>query len=296
MYGVIRCLLLLVSLSLLGACSSVRLFYSQLDRVVVWQATDYVDLDREQRRWLRQEASVYLHWHRHRQLPQWAALLEDFDAAVQSGVDREQLIAMEKRAEDLVAAMLARMAPSAADLMAGFSDAQIDGLESAFEESNDELNADYAGLSLDEQREVWRGKVRDGLDRWIGRLTQEQEILLESASASVVPGNDAWVGFRRLWQAELLDALEQREHRDVFEERIIELMRHRERWHTPSYRSTVAERQRVYRQLALDLIHSLEPEQKQRLSRRASGLISDFEALAASDRPAPEPAGPAPGA
>ena len=289
-----RCGLLLLAVSLLGACSSVRLVYSNLDRAVVWRATDYVDLDRAQRSWLRQEARVYLHWHRHQQLPQWATLLDDFDAGVNAGVDLEQLLAMEERAQELIAAMLLRMSPLLVDLMAGFSDKQIEGLAAVLETSNKELNADYEDLPVDEQRAVWRQKTRDSLDRWVGRLTPEQEALLLTVSASIAPDNSEWVGFRRLWQADLLDALGQREQMDVFEERIVELLLHRERWHTPAYREIVAQHQPIYRQFAVDLINTLEPEQKRRLSGRLSSLARDFEALAASSRSAPESAGPAP--
>ncbi len=289
-----RCLLLLIAVSLLGACSSVRLVYSNLDRAVVWRAADYVDLNRAQRSWLRQEARVYLHWHRHQQLPHWASLIEDFDAGLQDGVDLEELTAMEERAQELIAVMLQRMAPVAVDLMAGFSDAQVRGLKAALEASNEDLNADYEGLSVAEQRAVWRQKTRDGLDRWIGRLTPEQEALLETVSESIAPDNTEWVAFRRLWQADLLDALRQRNQMDAFDERIVELMLHRERWHTPSYREIVARHQRIYRQFAVDLINHLEPDQKRRLSGRLTSLARDFETLAASTRSAPESAGPAP--
>lgn len=291
-----RCLLLLMAVSLLGACSSVRLVYSNLDRAVVWRATDYVDLDRAQRSWLRQEARVYLHWHRYQQLPEWASLIEDFEGGVQEGMDLEQLTAMEERAQDLIAVMLQRMAPLLVDLMAGFSDSQIRGLQAALEASNEDLNADYEGLPVEEQRAVWRQKTRDGLHRWIGRLSPEQETLLASVSASIEPDNSEWVAFRRLWQADLLDALGQREQMDVFEERIVELLLHRERWHTPEYREIISRHQGIYRQFAVDLINNLEPEQKRRLSGRLSGLVRDFEMLASSSRPAPESAGPAPGA
>lgn len=294
MHAVTRLLLVLFALSLLGACSSVRLVYSNLDRALVWRATDYVDLDREQRKWLRQEARVYLHWHRQEQLPQWSALLEDFDAALASGVDLDQLAAMEARAEILVAAMLQRMAPLMADLMAGFNDGQISGLEVALAASNEDLNADYAGLAVDAQRAVWRQKTRERLDRWIGRLTPEQEALLETLSMSVTPDNSEWVAFRRLWQADLLDALAERHDRDVFEERILALMLHRERWHPPSYRQTLARHQRLYRHFAVDLLELLEPAQQRRLSGRLADLMRDFEALAASEGAAPASAGPAP--
>lgn len=289
-----RILLLLLLLPLLGGCSSMRLLYANLDRAVVWRATDYVDLNREQRNWLRQEARVYLHWHRHQQLEDWAALLTTLDEAVHGGMNADTLAALEADAEDLIEAMSRRALPPLVDLMAGFSDAQVAGLKRAMAESNEALNVDYEGLELAEQRSVWRGKTRDSLGRWIGGLTPEQEELLREISESIEPDNREWIAYRERWQADLLAALAQRRQGDVFEERLSELILHRERWYTDAYAELLAQRQEAYRRFALALIDSLEPRQQRRLSGRLGNLIRDFEILAASDRAAPESAGPAP--
>ncbi len=289
-----RGLLLLVAFGLLSGCSGLRLVYSNLDRAVVWRATDYVDLNRAQRSWLRQEARVYLHWHRYEQLPELSALLTDFETAVDNGFDLEQAKAFEERGQALFEVMMREALPSLVDLMAGFSDRQISGLAKVLEESNAELNADYEGLPEAEQRAVWREKTRDSLDRWVGRLTPAQEVMLEAASEDIEPDNQEWVAFRRLWQADLIAALDERERTDAFKARITELMLHRERWYPDSYREVVENRQAVYRRFAVELLSSLDDAQRRRLSNRLGSLVRDFEILAASSRSAPEPAGPAP--
>lgn len=289
-----RGLLLLVAFGLLSGCSGLRLVYSNLDRAVVWRATDYVDLNRAQRGWLRQEARVYLHWHRYEQLPEWSALLTDFEAAVDDGFDLEHAQTFEERGQALFEVMMRQALPALVDLMAGFSDQQISGLAKVLEESNAELNADYEGLPEAEQRAVWREKTRDALDRWVGRLTPEQEVMLEAASQDIEPDNQEWVAFRRLWQADLIATLDAREPKDAFEARIEELMLHRERWYPDSYREVVENRQAVYRRFAVELLSNLDDAQRRRLSNRLGSLVRDFEILAATSRSAPEPAGPAP--
>lgn len=291
-----RGLLLLVALGFVSGCTSVRLVYSNLDRAVVWRTTDYVDLNRAQRQWLRQEARVYLHWHRYEQLPEWAALLGELEAGVSNGrtFELEDIKRFEARGQTLIEAMTRKAMPAMVDLMAGFSDEQVGGLARALEESNKELNADYEGLPEDEQRAVWRQNTRDGLDRWIGRLTPEQEQILEAVSLEIEPDNREWVGFRKLWQADLIAALDERDKLDAFEERIYELMLHRERWHTERYSEISMAHQAIYRRFAVDLLNSLDAGQQRRLAGRIGGLVRDFEILAASNRNAPAPAGPAP--
>ena len=292
--SLIRVALLLLLALTVTACSAVRLVYPNLDRMVVWRTTDYVDLNRAQRSWLRREAQVFLHWHRTEQLSHWAELLREFDRSVYNGVDAEQLDDFQLRVNALIDAMLEQMMPAVTELMAQLSEKQIQGFAAAMAKSNEDLNEDYVGLDPDEQREVWRNKVRDGLDRWIGRFTPEQNVMLEFVSQEVTPNNTAWVEYRQLWQGDLLAALSTRDDRQALETRVLELVMHRERWHTDDYSEISRRNQVAYERFAVELLTSLDERQQRQLSSRLASLADDFTALAATTRAAPQSPGPAP--
>lgn len=286
-------LLLLILLPVLSGCS-VRFVYNNADRLAVWQAEEYIDLDRAQRAWLRARMRVFLHWHRTNQLPRWAAALRDFDLAVQDGVRAEDFEALIHAGEGWADEIVMEILPTTTELLASLSDAQVAALPSAFAERNAELNEDYEGLPEAEQKAVWRREMREGLDRWVGELNAGQELLLDAASEEVVADNGSWIGYRERWQAELMAALARRGDRAALEATLRSLMLDREDWYTEAYARTRANNDAAYRRFTVALLASLDARQRARLSRRLVDLAQDFEALAAQEVTPPEDPGPAP--
>lgn len=279
---------------LLSGCSAVRLAYDNADRLVLWEARDYVALEREQRRWLRARIGVLLYWHRTEQLPEWSRTLREFDLMVQDGVDVDQLDQLYARGLAWSDELLLQVLPTVTDLMASFSAAQAEGLPGALAENNTGLNEDYEGLEPDAQRAVWRDKVRDSLTDWIGPLTAAQEQLLIATSEQVTPDNRAWITYRQRWQARLLQLLEQRGEPEVFVPGFRELAIERERWFTEEYAEIRAANESALRAFASVLLGDLTDRQIAKLSGRLTSLADDFDALTASAGRAPVDPGPAP--
>jgi hypothetical protein len=288
----LRPLLTVLLLAPLLAGCGVKFLYGNVDRIVVWQTEDYVDLDRAQRDWLRQRVRVHRHWHRIEQLPEWAALLRRFDLEIRDGIDGARLDVYYRTAEAWGEAIVEEMLPTASGLLLDLDADQVAELPGRLAEANAELNEDYAGRPPDEQRAVWREEMRDGMSDWIGDLTAGQELLVDAASTEVVPDNGDWIGYRERWQAALMDLLTRRDDVDAFRAAFRTLALERERWYTPEYTETRANNERVYREFTLALLDSLSEDQLDRLSRRIDDIATDFEELAADVDEAPRDPGP----
>lgn len=284
---------LLVLCALLSGCS-VRFVYNNADRLAVWQAGEYVDLDRAQRDWLRARMRVLMYWHRTRQLPEWASTLRSFELAVRDDVDGTRLDALYLNGERWYDEILMELQPTAVDFLTVLTDEQVAGLPEAFARRNAELNEDYAGLDAEAQREVWMDEMREAMDPWIGRLDARQEMLLEAASTEVVPDNGAWISYRERWQGALLEALARREEPGVLSEAFAHLSFEREAYYTEDYARARAINDAVYREFTLQLLLGLDDGQRERLSKRLTALAEDFEALVAQAGEPPEDPGPAP--
>ncbi|MEE4302481.1 MAG: DUF6279 family lipoprotein, partial [Pseudomonadales bacterium] len=252
-----RLLVLFLLLPVLSGCS-VRFVYNNADRLAVWQAGEYLDLDRAQRDWFRARMRLFLHWHRTNQLPRWSAALRDFELAVQDDVRREDFEALVFAGEQWADEIVMEILPTTAELLASLSDAQVAALPEAFAKRNAELNEDYAGLPEAEQKAVWRREMREGLDRWVGDLNAGQELLLDAASERVVADNGSWIGYRERWQAELMAALARRGDAAALEATLRSLMLDRERWYTEDYARTRAINDGVYRDFTVALLASLD--------------------------------------
>jgi len=288
-----RTLLLCLCLVLLQGCA-VRLAYNNADRLVAWQASEYVDLDRAQRAWLRARVKLFLYWHRREQLPEWAAGLRRFDLALEDGVAGEELQALFLEGERWSDEISEQLLPTFVDLLLALDDGQLADLPETFDERNAEWNEDYEGLDDAAQREVWKDEMREGMVDWVGALNAEQELALERAAVDVVPDNSAWISYRERWQGVVMAALLEGQDEAALTATLRSLMLDRERWYTDEYARTREINDVVYRRFTLELLAALDARQQRKLSRRVRGLAEDFEALAAQSVDRPDDPGPAP--
>ena len=288
-----RALLLGCCLALLQGCA-VRLAYNNADRLVAWQASEYVDLDRSQRAWLRARVKLFLYWHRREQLPEWASALRRFELALEDDVAGEELQAIFLEGERWSDEISEQLLPALVDLLLALDESQREGLPETFAERNAEWNEDYEGLDDEAQRRVWQDEMREGLDDWVGALNRKQNEALERAAADVVPDNSAWISYRERWQGVVMDALLEGQDAAALTETLHSLMLDRERWYTPEYARTREINDAVYQRFTLELLAHLDTRQHRRLSRRVRGLAEDFEALAAQSGSRPVDPGPAP--
>jgi len=231
---------------------------------------------------------VFMHWHRTEQLPDWVAVLTEFEAVVQDEITPEYLEAVSDRMEGWWEDALVELQPIAVELLTDLDDEQVAGLPQAFSERNAELDEDYAGLEIAEQRAVWRDETREFLDRWIGSLNAQQERLLLATSESVTPDNAAWIAYRVRWQSALLDALAERGDSERFAERFAALVAERESYWTEDYAALRERNDPLYEAFTIGLLGSLDERQRRKLSRRLGDLIDDFAALAADVGRAPD--------
>ena len=288
-----RALLLGCCLALLQGCA-VRLAYNNADRLVAWQASEYVDLDRGQRAWLRARVKRIVFWHRREQLPEWAAALRRFELALDDEAGGQELQALIVEGERWSDELSEQFLPTLVDLLLALDEGQREDLPETFAERNAEWNEDYEGLDDAAQRRVWQDEMREGLDDWVGALNSMQNEALVRAAADVVPDNSAWISYRERWQGVVMDALREGQDASALTATLRSLMLDRERWYTPEYARARAINDVVYQRFTLELLAHLDKRQHRKLSRRVRGLAEDFEALAAQSGDAPEDPGPAP--
>ena len=82
--------LVLLVLIFINACS-IKPIYNNLDRLIVWQVGDYLDLNRDQKASLRTDLAVLLKWHRESHLILYADWLAEFPNQYSDGVSAQMI-------------------------------------------------------------------------------------------------------------------------------------------------------------------------------------------------------------
>jgi hypothetical protein len=160
-------LLSLAGLLALIGCSSLTLAYNQMPMLAGLWADNYLDLDSTQRARLKEQLQAWQAWHRREELPQWIALLRQAHAALDDGVTRDELLALERGARASAERCLQHAAPLAAPLLAGLQPEQWQHLQKKMDEKTAEWRDKHAGSGGPKERAK---RYTNNLERWLGDL------------------------------------------------------------------------------------------------------------------------------
>lgn len=197
-------LLSLALLAVIAGCSSLTLAYQQLPLAAGLWANSYFDLDSAQRQRLKDQLQTWQAWHRREELPQWLALLKQAHQALEGGVTRDELLALERGARASAERCLQQAAPLAAPLLASLRPEQWAHLQKKMDEKTSEWREKHAGTDGAEER----GKrFSNNLERWLGDLDRSTRREARAEAASWRFDLTTMAQGRATRQAHTLDAL-----------------------------------------------------------------------------------------
>lgn len=263
----------------LGACSRVGLAYRNLDVIIPWTLSDYLDMNGEQKGWFNERLKEHLSWHCTTQLPGYLDWLDRLQAMVETNqVTDAALQTRTQEAKQAIAQTARAITPSAIELLQGLDDQQVAEMNDAFAKDQRKRQEEYLKPSLDQQIKERGERMNKRLNDWLGplRATQQQRVM--AWSNALGNQNQQWIANRAHWQQQFSAAVAQR-HSTEFPQRIETLLVNRESLWTADYRVAYANTEAQARSLLVDLMAQSTPTQRQRLLKKIEGVRKDFTDL-----------------
>lgn len=268
-----------VTLSLLAGCSQAGLAYRNLDVIIPWSLSDYLDMNTEQKGWLDERLKQHLSWHCNTQLPGYLTWLDRLEEMVKT--DQVTYAGLEARTEEAkhaIGQISRQITPSAIELLSRLDDKQVEEMEAAFAKDQRKRENRYLDQPLERQIAERADRMEKRLSPWLGKLTAAQKERVQSWSASLGEQNRAWIDNRVHWQSLFLKAVQQRESSD-FPQRITALLQDRETFWTTQYRQAYDRTEKAAIALVVDVFAQSTPEQRTRLLGRIADMRKDFTDL-----------------
>lgn len=272
-------LLLLTTALLVSGCSRFNLAYRNLDLIAAWHLDDYLDMNREQRRFLRTEVRDHLAWHCEHQLPHDLATLRTLQQQVHAGMLDAPILAEHYR--DLQAAigkLTERVTPSGIELLRSLDDHQVQHLATTMAEQHREHQAQYLSGSMQDQIRERAERMSERIEFWTGHLSAQQRQRILAWSHGLGEQNRLWLENRQRWQAELLEALQQRNDPSL-EERLRHLLQDGDSLVSDTYRSLRARNEAATLALLAELFQLADVSQRRHLEGRLQALSDDLASL-----------------
>lgn len=266
----LKCLAIVITLCLaLGACSRVGLAYRNLDVIIPWTLSDYLDMNGEQKGWFNERLKEHLSWHCTTQLPGYLDWLDRLQLMVETNqVTDAELQTRTMEAKQAIAQTAREITPSAIELLQGLDDTQVAEMNEAFAKDQRKRQENYVKPSLDQQIKKRGERMEKRLDDWIGPLSPPQQQRVVAWSNALGDQNTQWIANRAHWQKQFSAAVAQRQSPE-FPQRIETLLVNRESLWTPAYRQAYANTEAQARGLFVDLMAESTPVQRQRLLKKS---------------------------
>lgn len=269
-----------LSISLaLGACSRMGLAYRNLDVIIPWTLSDYLDMNGEQKSWLNDRLKEHLSWHCTTQLPGYLDWLDRLQTMIETNqVTDAALQARAQEAEQAIAETARAIVPSAIELLQGLDDKQVAEMNEAFAKDRRKRQEEYLKPSLEQQISERGARMEKRLNDWLGPLSSAQQQRVTAWSNALGDQNTQWLANRVHWQKQFSAAVAQRQS-PQFPQRIETLLVNRESLWTPAYRQAFARTEAQARSLFVDLMAQSTPTQRERLLKKIEGVRKDFSDL-----------------
>jgi len=263
----------------LGACSRVGLAYRNLDVIIPWTLSDYLDMNGEQKSWLNERLKEHLSWHCTTQLPGYLDWLDRLQTMIATNqVTDAALQARAQEAEQAIAETAREITPSAIELLQGLDDKQVAEMNDAFAKDRRKRQEEYLKPTLDQQIKERSARMEKRLNDWLGPLSNTQQQRVTTWSRALGDQNTQWLANRVHWQKQFSAAVAQRQS-PQFPQRIETLLINRESLWTPAYRQAFANTEAQARSLFVDLMAASTPSQRERLLKKIEGVRKDFSDL-----------------
>ena len=276
----LKLLMVLLTLSLvLAGCNRVGLAYRNLDVIIPWTLNDYLDMNAGQKSWFNDTLKDHLAWHCTTQLPGYLDWLDRLQQMVDSNqVTDAALQTRTVEAKQAIAEIAREITPSAVQLLQGLDDQQVKDMSDALAKDLRKRQDEYLKPPLAQQIKERAERMSKRLDAWIGPLSPGQQNRVTAWSTELGAQNQAWIGNRAHWQAQFIEALQQRHSAD-FPQKIQQLLVDRESLWTAQYRAAYAQTEAAARSLLVDVMAQSSPAQRLKLTQKINKVRSDFQAL-----------------
>lgn len=270
---------LLIFTLALGACSRVGLAYRNLDVIIPWTLSDYLDMNGEQKDWFNERLKKHLNWHCTTQLPGYLEWLDRLQTMVETNqVTDAALQARTTEAKMAIAETARQITPSAIELLQGLDDKQVAEMNDAFAKDLRKREKEYVKPPLAQQIAERGARMDKRLTDWLGPLSVSQEQRVMAWSTALGDQNTQWIANRAHWQKQFSETVAQRQS-PQFPQQIETLLVDRERLWTPQYRQAFANTEAQARSLFVNLMAESTREQRQRLLKKIEGVRKDFSDL-----------------
>lgn len=253
------------------ACSS-GLVYQNLDWVIPWYVDDYVELSEQQQAEFDLVLEQALVWHKTQELPRYRHYLQTVQAKLDRPLSEGDVQDLQTFLSGAFKTLQKEIVPKVLPLAKNLTKEQQARFWREMNKKQTEYEEEFLSRSEDEYREDLNEKYTQFLARFLGTLTETQDLIVEAKVKEIIRADDIWIKARRAW----LDEVRVQYESDApnWQQRMEQAWLNREQHYSVEERRITENRDQQARQLLLAIINSRTEEQ----GRHFNHFLDDWQA------------------
>ena len=265
----------LILVLFLGGCSSITFIYNQFDNLFPWYLQSYVDLDRDQKKYLDELLTPFFQWHRVEEMPKYAQIIGDLELAINDEIDIESIALITHNVEESWFRLEDQMIMWATPLARELSDEQINKFIQVLKTKTTQSEKKLLARNDQVYQSDSYKSLRKNLRRFMGSLTKDQLELVKITSQEMRRVDAERIQSRKAFN-EKLSLILQREQ--GWEERLKKIT-HNDELVAENYQSTYAFNTDLIQQLLVAILNSRNDKQDKKLRTQLSRYKADINSL-----------------
>ena len=266
----------LILVLFLGGCSSITFIYNQFDNLFPWYLQSYVDLDRDQKKYLDELLTPFFQWHRVEEMPKYAQIFGDLELAINDEVDIESIALITHNVEESWFRLEDQMIMWATPLARELSDEQITKFIQVLKTKTTQSEKKLLVRNDQVYQSDSYKSLRKNLRRFMGSLTKDQLDLVKITSKKMKRVDAERIQSRKAFN-EKLSLILQREQ--GWEERLKKIT-HSDDLVDENYQSTYTFNTDLIQHLLVAMLNSRSDKQDQKLRTQLARYKADINSLA----------------
>ena len=255
-----------------------KLSYSFADWVIEWTITDYVSLNKLQKKQLRFYIDRQLLWHKKTQITPYRDWLIAFKNQAEKGLDSEWLLVWAEQGIIFLHDLLVGITPDATAFLISLSDQQVETLIANIDKKQLKLQEQYLSSDNRKTLEERQQRTERSITRLLGKLNSVQKTLIYKWNDSSADSTAIWLQNREQWTRRFERILLTR-NSDEFADDLMQLFVYREQFWSDSHRQSAEENIISGIDLALEIELVASEKQRQKLNKFLNKWIATLEKL-----------------
>jgi hypothetical protein len=275
--------IIIVGLVLLLSGCSTKFVYKNVDWLVYWYLDDFVELTNQQEDIVDAKLATWLEWHKKSELPIYINHLSEISDDIRTQqLSLDKMDYHQQKTADHWVRLKARIIPDLVAMSPMLSQMQVDSMFKEIDKMNedeaDEREEILTKTPEKRKSESLKRKKRN-LKRWLGKLTSEQEQLVESMHGEYHSNGELWSQYRVRYQAELQTLLNDTDRGESFKTKLTELLMEPENYRGELLNQRNIENSNKYKEFLLAADTLVTEDQRKHLLEEIAEFVDDLNDL-----------------